>query len=86
MAITLDHQQIQYALKEFDIREQDYYLEFDQSVYMVWCTTGTKALELMSENSCVSIDYKNQWYYCRELPKTYVVPSYVCIRYILETN
>ena len=101
MAITLDHQQIQYALKEFDIKEQDYYLLFDQNVYMVWCTTGAKALQLVTENSCVSLDYKNQclppehdhvpgigsqWYYLNEIPKSYVVPSYVCVRYILETN
>ena len=63
MTITLDHQQIQYALKEFDIKEQDYYLLFDQSVYMVWCTTGSKAWELVTENSCVSLNYRNQWYY-----------------------
>ena len=86
MAITLDHQQIQYALKEFDIKEQDYYLLFDQSVYMVWCTTGPKALQLVTENSCVSLDYKNQWYYLYEIPKVYVVPSYVCVRYILAVN
>jgi hypothetical protein len=86
MTITLDHQQIQYALKEFDIKEQDYYLLFDQSVYMVWCTTGTKALQLVTENSCVSLNYKNQWYYLYEIPKAYVVASYVCVRYILETN
>ena len=86
MPITLDHQQIQYALKEFDIREQDYYLLFDHNVYMVWCTTGIKALELMSENSCVSLEYRNQWYYFHEIPKAYVAPSYVCVKYILEVN
>jgi hypothetical protein len=86
MAITLDHQQIQYALKEFDIKEQDYYLLFDQSVYMVWCTTGPKAWELVTENSCISLDYKNQWHHLHEIPKAYVVPSYACVRYILAVN
>ena len=86
MAITLDHQQIQYALKDFDIKEQDYYLLFDQCVYMVWCTTGPKALELVIENHCVSLEYKKQWYYAPEMPKSYVIPSYACVRYILETN
>ena len=86
MPITLDHQQIQYALKEFDIKEQDYYLLFDQSVYMVWCTTGTKAWELVTENSCVSLNYRNEWYHFDEILGPYVVPSYACVRYILETN
>ena len=86
MAITLDHQQIQDALKEFGIKEQDYYLFFDQNVYMVWCTTGAKALQLVTENSCVSLEHNNQWYYFYEIPESYVVPSYVCVKYILETN
>ena len=86
MPITLDHSQIQSVLKEFDIKEQDYYLLFDQSVYMIWCTTGPKALQLVTENPCVSLDYRNQWYYFHEIPKAYVVPSYVCVKYILETN
>ena len=86
MVITIDHQQIQYALKEFDIEEQDYYLLFDQNVYMVWCTTGAKALQLVTENSCVSLDHKNQWYYLHEIPKAYVVPNYVCVKYILAVN
>ena len=86
MAITIDHQQIQYALKEFDIKEQDYYLFFDQNVYMVWCTTGAKALQLVTENSCVSLDHRNQWYYLHGIPESYVVPSYVCVKYILAVN
>ena len=86
MAITLDHNQIQTALKEFDIKEQDYYLLFDTNVYMVWCTTGPKALQLVTENSCVSLDYKGEWYYLHEIPNAYVVPSYACVKYILAVD
>ena len=86
MPITLDHNQIQAALKEFDIKEHDYYLLFDHNVYMVWCTTGPKALQLVTENSCVSLDYKGEWYYLHEIPDAYVVPSYACVKYILAVN
>jgi hypothetical protein len=83
MPITLDHGQIQAALKQFDIKEHDYYLLFDVNVYMVWCTTGAKALQLATEDSCISIDCKGQWYYLNEIPNDYVVPSYACVKYIL---
>jgi hypothetical protein len=86
MPITLDHGQIQTALKEFDIKEYDYYLLFDQNVYMVWCTTGAKALQLVIENSCISLDYKGEWYYYSELPSDHVVPTYACVKYIFAVN
>jgi hypothetical protein len=86
MPITLDHSEIQAALKEFDIKEHDYYLLFDKNVYMVWCTTGAKALQLVTENSCIALDFKGEWYYWHEISADYVVPSYACVKYILAVN
>jgi hypothetical protein len=86
MTVTLDHHQIQTALKQFDIKEHDYYLLFEHNVYMVWCTTGAKALQLVTEDSCISIDCKGGWYYYNEIPSDYVVPSYACVKYILAVN
>ena len=86
MPITIDHAQIQAALKEFDIKQDDYYLLFDTNVYMIWCTTGAKALQLVTQNSCISIDCKGEWYYQHEIPSDYVVPSYACVKYILAVN
>ncbi len=83
MPVTLDHRQIQAALKEFEIHEDDYYLLFDTNVYMIWCTTGAKALQLVTENSCISLDCKGEWYYLNELPSNYVVQTYACVKYIL---
>jgi hypothetical protein len=87
MPVTLDHVQIQTALKQFDIREHDYYLLFTGNiVYIVWCTTGAKALQYVTENSCVAIDIKGDWYYCAEMPEDYVPSTYECVRYILAAT
>lgn len=86
MPVTIDHAQIQAALKEFNIKQDDYYLLFDANVYMVWCTTGAKALQLATQNSCIAIDCRGQWYYYHEIPADYILPSYVCVKYILAVN
>lgn len=87
MAITLDQLQINSALDEFEISMQDYYLQFEHEViYMCWCTTGAKALQHVTENSCVSLEIKGQWFYLHEILEGYVPPTYVCVRYILATN
>ena len=86
MPVTIDHAQIQAALKEFDIDQEDYYLLFEENLYMIWCTTGNKALQLVAENSCIAVDCRGKWYYYHEIPSDYVLPSYVCVKYILEIN
>lgn len=84
--VTLDHIQIQTALKQFGIHPHDYYLLFNHNiVYIVWCTTGAEALQFVTENSCVAIDIKGEWYYSSELPDNYVPHTYACVRYILVT-
>lgn len=87
MAITLDQLQIDAALNKFEIKNEEYYLLFDnQVIYMIWCTTGAKALQHVTENSCVSLEIKDQWVYSHNIPVNYVPPTYTCVRYILATD
>jgi hypothetical protein len=87
MALTLDHNQLQTALKEFEVKEEDYYLLCETNViYMIWCTTGAKAHMYIANDPCVAIDIKGTWYYYGELPEDYTLPTYVCLRYILQTT
>lgn len=87
MTVTLDHAQIQTALKQFGIHEHDYYLQFTGNIiYIVWCTTGAEALQFVTDNSCVALEHKGEWYYQGELPDDYKPFTYVCVRYILATN
>lgn len=84
---TLDHSQIKDALTQFGIKEEDYYLLFDNNIiYMIWCTTGAKALRYLIEYSCISVDIKGQWFYYNELPELFAPPSFVCVKYILVAD
>lgn len=85
MPIAIDHNEIQDALKQFEIPDKDYYLLFDNTaVYLVWCTTGAKAVMHVHHNGCVDIEIKGTWH--EQVPENYTLPTYVCVRYILATN
>jgi hypothetical protein len=87
MALTLDHNQLQTALDNFGIEPDDYYLLCEPDViYMIWCTTGIRALQHTTHDSCVAIDIKGKWYYYGELPEVYTLPTYACLRYILQAT
>ena len=86
MALTTDHAEIQAALKRFGIKEDDYYLLCEPStIYMVWCTKGPLALELVENEECIDIDIKGHWFCYEELPPNYEPEPLVCVRYILNT-
>lgn len=85
MPITVDHREIQLALKQFEIHVYDYYLLFENNVvYLVWCTTGNKAVLYTHSNACVDIEIKGTWH--EQVPENYTLPTYACVRYILATN
>lgn len=87
MALTTDHHEIQAALKRFSIREDEYYLLCEpNAIYIVWCTKGPKALELVEHEECIDIDIKGHWFCYEELPPNYEPEPLVCVRYILNTN
>jgi len=87
MALTTDHHEIQAALKQFSIKEDEYYLLCStNTIYMVWCTKGPRALELIENEECIAIDIKGHWFYYTELPPDYEPEPFVCVRYILNTN
>jgi hypothetical protein len=85
MPVTIDNQELQDALEEFDIRPTDYYLSFHTNVvYLVWCTTGANAARHVHNNGCIDIEIKGVWH--DEVPEGYILPEYVCVRYVLATN
>ena len=85
MPISIDHNEIQDALKQFEIPDKDYYLLFGNNVvYLVWCTTGAKAVMHTHHNECVDIEIKGTWH--EQVPENYTLPTYACVRYILATN
>jgi hypothetical protein len=92
MRITTDHQTLTAALKQLDIKPDDYYLMFDSdtsAVYIVWCTTSANAMRILEEETCVDLDVTNDqdWLSYEELPPGYQPKRpLVCLRYILETN
>jgi hypothetical protein len=87
MPLTTDHHEIQAALTRFGINQEDYYLVFDtNAIYMVWCTKGPKALDLVKHEECIDIDIKGEWFCYEELPPAYEPDPLVCVRYILNTN
>jgi predicted lipid carrier protein YhbT len=85
MPVTIDHQELQDALKEFNIGNTDYYLSFHTNVlYLVWCTTGNNAARHVRNNGCTDIEIKGVWH--DEVPEGYILPAYACVRYVLATN
>lgn len=85
MPIAVDHNEIQDALKQFEIPDKDYYLLFDNNVvYLVWCTKGAKAVMHTQHNGCVDIEYKGTW--LQKVPENWMLPTYTCVRYILAAN
>lgn len=87
--VTIDHNDIETALKRFNIRTDEYYLLFDTNaivVYMVWCVKGQRALELAKSEECIDIDIKGHWFCYEELPPDYLPEPLTCIRYILATG
>lgn len=90
MIVTIDHYEITSALKQFNIKPEDYYLLFDSDlsvVFIVWCTSGTNALRLAETESCIDIDPCNNqgWMSFEKLPIGYKPEPLVCVRYILAT-
>ena len=87
MPITIDNLDIQQALSLFEIDKDSYYILFESdTVYMVWCTKGTKAMEFIEDHETVSIDVAGEWFYAEELPPGFKPSPLVCTRYILATN
>ena len=85
MSISIDRNEIQDALYHLEIPETDYYLLFDNNVvYLVWCTTGARAVMHTHYYECVDIEIKGTWH--EQVPENYMLPTFACVRYILATN
>lgn len=85
--ISIDHADIKAVLSQFNINEHDYYLLFENNVlYMVWCVTGTRARQLVTENHCIDVGIKDVWLNRETFPENQTLPTYVCVRYIMVAN
>lgn len=83
MAITVDNTEIQEAIKLFDIPSTDWYLLFSNDViYIVWPVRSRK-LQDYDDTICIDVDIRGQWVPMEELMENQLLPTYVCVRYIV---
>jgi hypothetical protein len=89
MPITIDHRDIQEALKKFDIDSSEYYLEFNNDndvVFMHWVSDPEKITNYLRHSAgCLAIQLKGTWFYEEDLPDDYGTYPLINCRYILET-
>jgi hypothetical protein len=87
MSVTIDHRDIQEALKQFDIDSSEYYLEFkNDAVFMHWVADPEKVSRYLRKSpACLAIQIKGKWLYEEDVPDSYATRPLINCRYILET-